>query len=259
MARALGLATSLSSRLRLPRRRALSGGLRVPVGRREIIVERLAAQDPIAVLVISHAGREGGRRLGLTPLGLGVPDIADIGLGLFVYDRAGTGASPEAGPLTPGNPSHTDDFRAVLALARSEGLPVIALSWSAGVLPVLRAAREGDRPDALVDVEGPADRWSLIPPGGNELSVRDPWDDRRWEGLEPAALLCALGVPYARLQGELDHLHGAVSEHARRMVEAARAAGLPVHDPGVLAGRVHGHPAAVLDAILWAIEAANQR
>lgn len=255
VARALGVATSLAVRLRRSgRRRVKGGGERLEIGRRHILVERLGPPDALALVLMSHAGREGGRRMALTPLGLGLGDLADLGLGLYLYDRAGSGGSPEAGPLTPGNPAHTEDFCAVLALAREEGAPVIALSWSAGLLPVLRAAAEGHRPDALVDAEGPADRWSLVPPEGNELSARDPWDDRLWGGLEPVALIGALDRPYARLQAEIDHVHGAMTEHGRRILAAARASGLPVYDPGVLAGRLHGHPAEVHDALRWALE-----
>lgn len=257
VARALGVATALAGRLRRGgRRRVKDGGERLEIGRRHILVERLGPANALALVLMSHAGREGGRRTALTPLGLGLGDLADQGLGLVLYDRAGTGGSPEAGPLTPGNRAHVEDFRAALALARQEGLPVIALSWSAGLLPVLRAAAEGDRPDALVDAEGPADRWSLVPPEGNELSTRDPWDDRLWRGLEPVALIGALERPYARLQAEIDHVHGPMTEHARRMLAAAGRAGLPVHDPGLLAGRLHGHPAAVLEALRQVLEMA---
>ncbi len=255
---ALGLRGRLSRALEratgaLARHAPHPGGERVRVGRREIVLERLGPRSPRAIVLCSHAGREGGRRLGLAPVGLDVEDLARAELGLFVYDRAGTGDSPADGPLTPGNPAHTEDWRAALARARSEGLPVLALTWSSGVIPVLRATAAGARPDALIDAEGPADRWSLVPPEGNELSRRDPWAEALWEGLEPARLLPALGAPYARLQAEQDHVHGPMHEHARRMLAAARGAGLPTLDPGLLPGRLRDHPERALQALTWAL------
>jgi len=122
-------------------------------------------------------------------------------------------------------------------------MPVLALSWSAGILPVLRAAALGERPDALVDGEGPADRWSLVPPGGNELSSLDPWSSAPWEGREPRLLLPKLGVPYHRLQGVPDHVHGACTEHAARM---ATAADTPLR---LLDGPIHGHGPHLVDVL----------
>jgi hypothetical protein len=142
----------------------------------------------------------------------------------------------------------------MLAHVRRAGLPVVALSWSAGVLPVLRAATEGERPDALVDGEGPADRWSMVPPRGPkaiEMGRRDPWNDQTWTNLEPARLLASLSRPYARLQAEQDHLHGPMSLHAERMWAAAEAADLQVWPPSLLTGHLHGHPSEVLEALNW--------
>lgn len=252
LARAVAYTTALARRARPGLRLPTPGGTRLDIGKRFLVLERHGPAAARALVLLSHAGRLGGRRQGLSPFGLGLADLLDQGYAVYLYDRAGTGKSPADGPLTPGNAAHVEDWRAVLALARQEGLPVLAVSWSAGLLPVLRAAARGERPDALVDGEGPADRWSLVPPEGNELSDRDPWRDALWAGLEPVALISTLDVPYARLQAELDHVHGAMHEHARRLVAAARAAGLAVHDAGVLPGRLHGNPGALLEALAWA-------
>jgi len=202
----------------------------------------------------------GGRRLGLRPFGLQMAPLEAEGWSIWLYDRAGTGDSLQ-GPhrfLTPGNPDHRADWRAVLARARGDGVPVVALTWSGGLVPVMAAAAAGDRPDALVDGEGPVDRWSLVPPTsfvapeGEELRSRDPWDDTAWEGLEAVEQIAALGCPYARLQGDPDHVHGAMQLHAERLVAAARAAGLTTAPLHVVSGLLDAFPHAVLEALRWA-------
>ncbi len=107
--------------------------------------------------------------------------------------------------------------------------------------------------EALVDGEGPADRWSLVPPAGNELSSRDPWDDVAWDGIEARTLLPSLAVPYARLQAERDHLHGTMTHHARRMDEAAAAAGLLSRPLRVVEGDLRDHPLELVDALQWSL------
>ncbi len=267
--RAVGLVSQRASSLRrrLPGRphRRPPEGIRLAVGERHIRAERLGPARPRALCVISHAGREGGRRLRFRPLGPVLPMLLEADWGVWLYDRAGTGESPPPRripgwrgehPLAPGHPAHTRDWRTVLERARQEGVPVIALSWSAGVVPVLRAAAAGVRPDALVDCEGPADRWSIVPPGGNELAALDPLRESDWEGWEPRALIGALGCPYARLQAEQDHIHGADLHHADRLIAAARSAGLAVRPPRILPGRLHASPQAVVEALDWALSSA---
>lgn len=259
LARAVGLAAERARGGRPLPRGVFSLPVRPGRGARAIAVERHGVDEAHAVLVVSHAGPRGGRKVAFTPFGAGIHDVVGLGFAVYLYDRAGTGDSPAAGPLGPGNPAHDEDWRAVLAMARQEGLPVVALSYSAGVLPVLRAAAAGVRPDALVDAEAPADRWSLVPPYGNDLSALDCWDDAAWAGIEPVRLLPSLGAPYARLQAELDHVHGPMPEHARRMIEAARRAGLTVRDPAPLAGHLHGHPVELFEALTWAVRAMDRR
>lgn len=270
--RAVGLVSrrATSLRRRLPDRphRRPPGGQRLAVGSRHVTAERLGPSKPRALCVISHAGREGGRRLRLKPMGPVLPLLLEAGWGVWLYDRAGTGDSPPPRripgwrgdhPLAPGHPAHTRDWRAVLERARQEGVPVIAMSWSAGVVPVLRAAAAGHRPDALVDCEGPADRWSIVPPGGNELADLDPWREADWAGWEPRALIGALGVPYARLQADRDHIHDRDLHHAARLTAAAQAAGHPVRPLATLPGRLHASPDAVVEALQWALTTATAR
>ena len=260
-------------RQRLPRpavRRAAPRGGRsseVMVEGRRIVAQRFGPVQARAALVLSHAGPAGGRRLGLRPFGLELADLESDGWSVWLYDRSGTGDSP-SGPhqgLTPGNPDHRADWRAVLARARTEEAPVIALTWSGGLVPVMAAAARGDRPDALVDGEGPVDRWSLVPPTsfvateGEELRARDPWDDRLWEGLEAVEQVADLGCPYARLQGHPDHVHGAMQHHAERLTSAAAAAGVATRPLEVVAGPLHEHRHAVLETLRWARSAAMKR
>jgi len=238
---------------------------RLAVGRRHIAITRHGPPQTDISLVVSHSGHEGGRQQRLRPLGVSLDDLTRRGWAVWFYDRAGTGDSPPAPlrsgwraaePLAPGNPAHTADWRAVLAAAQAEGAPVVALSWSAGIVPVLAAAARGHRPDALVDAEAPADRWSLVPPRPSALAGLDPWDDAAWAGWEPVALLPKLGCAYARLQAEQDHVHDRMHEHAHRMTAAAAAAGLEVRAPALLAGRLHAHPEHAVRVLEWAAEQA---
>jgi sirohydrochlorin ferrochelatase len=239
--------------------RAIHGEHRhIPVGDRRIHAVRTGPEWPAAILLLCHAGHEGGCRLGLRPFGIEPNELEETGWATWAYDRTGTGRTGPAGTdLRPGSPTHVEDWCAVLAEARKEGVPIVALSWSAGIVPVLRAAAEGIRPDALVDGEGPADRWSLAPPPhhlgpeARAMASLDPWDDAAWEGREPLALLPTLGVPYARLQADMDHVHGDMHMHATRMVDAARSAGLVVRPLQITPGRLRSHPHAVMSVLSW--------
>jgi hypothetical protein len=229
------------------------------VGRRRLRVLRKGSDQAVAALVLSHSGREGGLRTGLAPFGLGLNDLIRRGWAVWLYDRSGAGLSPP-GPhpgLAPGNPDHVEDWIAVLEEARAEGLPVVALSWSAGLIPILAAATRGHRPDALIDGEAPVDRWSLLPPAGGRpregLAERDLWRPADWEGSEALGLIAQLDRPYARLQATRDHMHGEMTHHADRIEAAARAAGLPLWGPHRLQGSLHAHPSAVLEALEWAL------
>jgi len=268
--RLVQIAARRPRRMRRPRQGPTHDWLEV--GGRRVAIQRHGPSDPRAHCVLCHAGESGGLATALAPFGLAVSDLTRRGWAVWLYDRAGTGRSPPAGDLLPGNPAHTEDWRAVVRHVRSsegrsgedrcsvERPPVVALSWSSGILPVLRAARSGDRPDALVDGEAPADRWSLVPPSGAKaprLRQRDPWDDAAWDGLEAVAMLPTLERPYARLQAHFDHVHGVMHTHARRLQAAATAAGLPSAPLEILPGRLPGHPIAVIDALEWAQESAR--
>lgn len=184
---------------------------------------------PRGVLVISHAGLRGGTRTLLGPFGIDPRWLTAEGIALVAYDRSGTGRSPSATTLTPGNPLHVQDFDAVLQSVRNRvdpGLPLGVLSFSSGVLPPLRAAGSFD---FLLDGEAPASRWDLRPPH----ALQAPKDDRlaslpldcevSWHGREPARLVGRLACPYHRFQAQFDHVHGRLDLHARLMLEAARA------------------------------------
>lgn len=233
------------------------GGKRhdLSVGGRRVVARRYGPEHPKAVCVLSHAGARGGQRTALEPFGLELVDLLLRGWAVWLYDRAGTGDSPPATDpsLAPGNPAHDADWRAVLDLARADGVPRVAVTWSGGLVPVLRAAAAGNRPDALVDAEGPVDRWSLVPPAGNELSDRDPWDEDAWDGLEACALVSALGVPYARLQAEDDHVHGRMTHHALRLHEAAGRAGLATRPLRLCEGALADHGMELVEALQWCL------
>jgi len=222
---------------------------------RRVAARRFGPGRPKALCVLSHAGSRGGQRTALEPFGLELSDLLLRGWGVWLYDRAGTGDSPPADEpaLTPGNPAHDADWRVVLGAARKEGAPLVAVSWSGGLLPVLRGTADGIRPDALVDAEGPVDRWSLVPPGGNELSERDPWDDASWAGLEAISLVPTLQVPYARLQAETDHVHGRMSQHALRMHEAVGRAGQPTRPLRLTEGELRDSPMELVEALQWCL------
>ena len=229
----------------------------VQVGSRTVSMERHRAVNPRALLLMSHAGQEGGRQQALRPLGLSPEDVTQRGFELWVYDRSGTGGSPagSGGGLTPGNSDHREDWTAVLARARSLGLPVMALSWSSGLIPVLAACADGVSPDILVDAEGPSDRWSLVPPHpSNELAEWDPWDDLIWEGLEPLSLLEHFKGSYLRLQAQHDHVHDSMVIHAARMRARARSLGLMTSDSGDCPGRLESHSRAHLAALVQIFE-----
>ena len=251
-------------RMRRRMTRPVQGGTThgLEVDGRTVIAQHHRASAAKAVCALSHAGFEGGRRLGLQPYGLTVEQLLLRGISVWLYDRSGTGDSPPGprGELTPGNPEHRREWEAVLAAARGEELPVIALTWSGGLVPVLAAAARGHVPDALLDGEGPVDRWSLIPPlgfrgsEGSELRARDPWDDAAWIDVEPLRLLAHLTGPYARLQGTPDHVHGEMTLHAERITAATAAAGVPTRPFAPLPSFLRDHPRETLDALDWALD-----
>jgi hypothetical protein len=241
-------------RRRLPRRGAQPAGpFTLCAGRRRLHALWLGPSVPRGVLLLSHAGVQGGTRTLLRPFGLDPKGLLAQGLAVVAYDRSGTGRSPLDTPLTPGNRVHVQDFRAAITAVRERVGPDSTLgvmSFSSGILPPLRA---GEPFDFLLDGEAPADRWSLRPPP-SAAAPRDetlrhlPMDqDEPWEGREPAGLLHRLCCPYHRLQAEYDHVHGRLDQHARLMIEAARAAALPrvlangEEELRVLPGRLHAH------------------
>lgn len=213
----------------------------VQVGGRSVTARRVGPSHPRAVLVLVHGGGSGVDQ-GLTPFGFAEAALAEAGLAAWSFART-EGARP------PGDAGTVAETRAVLAAALAEGLPVGLLTWSAGVVPALRAALELADPRIvlLADAEGPADRFSLVPPGqpDHELARLDPWDDRVWAGREAAEMIGRFPGRYLRLQADEDHVHGRMAWHARRMVAAARDGHLN-GDGTLLPGRLDAHGAEIL-------------
>jgi len=230
-------------------------------GGRRVQVERFGPPSPRAAIACSISGPVGARAEDLAFLGLSVADLTERGCSVWLYHRdplADRSRRPELGQA-PHADEQIADWRALLRRAREDGAPVVALTWSASVLVVLRAAAAGDRPDALVDAEAPSDRWALFHPRGKGPSGLDRWKDDDWEGLEAWPLMPELQRPYARLQAAHDHVHGPMTLHAERMVAAARASGVAVREPVIGPGRLHAHPHEALDALDWAVGHATSR
>lgn len=216
-------------------RRRLWPTFRIDVGARSLEVRRVGPARPKAALVLVHAGPPGLRQ-GLGVLGL--PEDAFPDLAVWSFAR-----TPSSFPA-PGNPVHAADVRAVVAWAAAEGVPVGLVSWSAGVLPALLSGVDAA---FLVDVEGPADRLSLVPPDQptHPFAAEDVHDDRPWVRREAVTLVRGWRRPYLRLQGTDDHQHHACVLHARRMVAAAPDGALVL-----VRGEVWLDPARARDTIL---------
>lgn len=197
------------------------------VGSRRVHAREYPASDPRAVVVFSTAGHDGGTEIRLSLLGCRMEDLLARGLSVWLYDRAGTGRTGGDWSIEPGAPHHAEDAAAVFAAARARGLPTGWLTWSGGVLAPLMALDRA-RPDFFVDVEGPADRLSLVrrAPLGSDLAQleRTHRDELYSPAPEPWRLLAELPCAYHRVQGWPDHMHGRTALHARVMLDAAPGA-----------------------------------
>lgn len=253
-------------RRRIAGRPHQAGPFVVQAGPRTLQATWLGPAHPRGLLLLSHAGLQGGTRVGLRPFGVDPASLHTRGLAVVAYDRSGTGASRGGIHLTPGEGVHVLDFRAVLRAVRARlepAVPVGVLSFSSGILPPLRS-RETFA--FLLDGEAPADRWSLRPPHGAEAPndptlAQLPTDrDEPWKGREPVRLIEGLSCPYHRFQAEYDHVHGRMALHAELMLEAARRAGLPTVKANgadrlaLLPGRLHAHGRRIEAWILEAFE-----
>ncbi len=182
-------------------------------------------------LVVVHGGSSGlEQRLGF--LGLSPDDLAAEGIAVWCFARSAQSF------LTPGNPLHRAELRALVDLGLATSKNTGILSWSGGLIPALGVASE--RPIAfLVDAEGPVDRHSLVPLKNppTELQNRSVEEDALWIGLEAMTALPALRLPYLRLQGSIDHAHGSMIIHAQRAVQA-----VPGGRMEWLPGQLHEHP-----------------
>jgi hypothetical protein len=184
--------------------------------------QRGTVKVPLKGIVVAVHGGAGGctQRLGF--LGLAEDALADIGWTLVVFDR-----TPGV-PRTPGNPIHVADTAAVIDAARraAQGLPLHVLTWSAGLVPAVQSGLNGVA--RLIDVEGPVDRYSLVPPGhrSHELTRAEIFEDAPWRGRESLDGITAFtrsGGDYVRVQGSPDHVHGDVDHHAIVAMCAARS------------------------------------
>ncbi|MCP4808968.1 MAG: hypothetical protein GY913_29025 [Proteobacteria bacterium] len=199
-----------------------------PMGRRgPLRIDRHGPLRPRLAVVVSHAGRKGGTRELLKPWGLWPDDLPDVAF--YFWDRGGA--------LHPGEPHHADELVQVFERAQTEGVPVGILTWSAGLIPALRALNRIE-PAFLIDSEGPADRLSITPRSDepDELGHRSRLTDRTVDAWEPWRRIESLACPYHRLQGRLDHMHGRCDTHARILV---RATGGTLH---TVDGRLGDHP-----------------
>ncbi len=175
---------------------------------------RLGPARPRAAIVVVHAGASGlVERLRF----LGLPDDAFPRDALFLYERdPGTWKAP-------GNPLHVADARRAIERGLAEGVPTVVMSWSGGCVAAARAIQEigPERIALFVDVEGPVDRFSLVPPGRDMPEWRglSPFDEAPWAGRELLQLLPP--CPYLRVQGRPDHVHGECLVHADRIMQAA--------------------------------------
>ncbi len=202
-----------------PRRQAPAREQLVRVDGRTVRSLWFEADSPRSVVVVVHGGAGGCTQR------LGFVGLADNALGahtLVVLDRT------EGVPRAPGNPVHVADTAAILDLARAEagrlGVPLDVLTWSGGLVAAVHAGLEGVR--RLVDVEGPVDRYSLVPPGlpAHEWFRAEVYDDAVWDGREVLAGIegfTRADGRYVRVQGEADHVHGHVDLHARVAILAA--------------------------------------
>ncbi|HND28596.1 MAG TPA: hypothetical protein PLA94_01310 [Myxococcota bacterium] len=228
---AVGRLPLLLQRLRRGAKRLREPALQqLVVGQRQIPY-RVWGEPRRGNVVVVHGGISGlEQRLGF--LGLSPDDLAADGIAVWCFARTAQSF------LTPGNPLHRAELRALVdrALATSKNTGI--LSWSGGLIPALGVASE--RPlRFLVDAEGPVDRYSLVPLHNppEELRNRSIEEDALWIGLEALPPLAQLRIPYLRLQGSVDHAHEKMSIHAHRAVQA-----VPDGRLGWLPGRLHEHP-----------------
>ncbi len=202
---------------------------------------RLGPDRPRAAIIVVHAGASGlVERLRF----LGLPDDAFPRDALFLYER-----DPSTWKA-PGNPVHVADARRAIEQGLAEGVPTAVVSWSGGCVAAARAINEigAERVALFVDVEGPVDRFSLVPPGRDMPEWRglSPFDEAPWAGRELVRLLP--GCPYLRVQGRPDHVHGDCLVHADRIMQVAttRCAWSRRLD---LAGRVENGGREVVDGL----------
>ena len=159
-------------------------------------------------------------------------ELAELGIAVLQFDPAGRGGS--WGDEDHGGLEHQDEVATLLAhladqeWTASDGIGV--LSVGEGITMAAGGVSRSRVPVRfLLDYEGHSD-WETLTGGdaGHPFSAGRKREDRYyWESRDPSLLVSRLGCTYVRLQAEVDHSRGSDLRHARRMMRAALAAGLP--------------------------------
>jgi hypothetical protein len=203
-------------------RRMVSGAMRrwglapepthgLAVGTRTVGARRAGPDHPAAAVVVV-GGHDDGILEGLRFLGASEAALPD--LATWTWTR-----SPGSFRAV-GNPVHVADLVAVLEAARADGVPVGILAHGAGLVDALLAAArlERDAVRFIVDCEGPTDRGALAALAASPRPA-SLYDDDAWRTQEPVRLLPRFAGRYLRLQGNPDHVLGAMDVHARRVAD----------------------------------------
>ena len=159
-------------------------------------------------------------------------DLVQLGLTVAVVDLPGRGGSDGVEDFG-GAASQDAVLRALEALAareevRPDRIGILSLSLGASATgPAL--CRTPVAVSWWIDWEGPSDR-EIITAGGKRLAPaagHAMTSDAYWNAREPARWVGQTGVPYLRLQSQLDHAQPGETRHAERMLAAAATSELP--------------------------------
>ena len=200
--------------------------------RLQVYVDLPAGAGPFPAVVMMPAGMEAGQD---SPGPDEVAEFTRRGLAVVRWDPDGRGAS--AGEEDTGGQAHQEGFREVIryAIGRDDIADdkVGVVSYSFGITAATQALAT-DNPGAvfLVDWEGPASRRWIAGCGTTEpikqANQHAPCDDESyWSVREASAWVGKLRVPYQRVQGQRDHVHREDWGHAKEMIDAAVAGGVP--------------------------------
>lgn len=200
--------------------------------RLQVYVDLPAGAGPFPAVVMMPAGMAAG---GDYPGPEEVAEFTRRGMAVVRWDPDGRGRS--AGEEDTGGLDHQEGFREVIryAIGRDDVIDdqVGVVSYSFGITAATQALATSN-PGArfLVDWEGPASRRWTAGCGASEpmkqASQHSACDDEAyWEVREASAWVGKLKVPYQRVQGVQDHVHREEWGHAKEMIDAAIAGGVP--------------------------------